>query len=309
MPLVSLLLAERRHLAGAITSVAVKRAVARADHTLCDPGEGAQLQRHFDVAAASLPVAALTRAIDAPATNLASAVWLRADPAWIQPDMVGARLMAYGPAVQPSAADADALAPALHEMFASAGLVFDAPVPSRWYVRLPPGAVIPQCAPPESVLGEDILPHLPAGDGGARWRQLFTQAQMILHQHPWNQRRRAEGKEAINALWFWGVGQGIPSVQTRYLQVRSRDALLLGLAHASGIARREKRNTKVDALIDLRHLRSLPQIAQEAILPLLDALANHQLRQLIIDFQDGHLYTFQLRQRWRFWRRDNNGFR
>lgn len=302
MPFASLLLPERRHMVGNIPSDAVKRALARADHSQSESGERAQLQRYFEIDAPSWPVAALTRSIDV-GGDLAAFVWVRADPAWIQPDMVGARLMAYGPGVEPTAADAIALLPALSDMFASAGLTFDAPVASRWYVRVPLAEVVPQLVMPEYVLGADILPHLPEGDGSARWRQLFTQAQMILHHHPCNQRRQAQGKPPINALWFWGESKAPSSVKTPYLQVRSRDALLLGLARAAGIDDPARQHDHVKAIVDLRHLRSLAQIGQQALSPLIEALNLRQLDQLVVDFQDGVIFRVSRRQRWRFWRR------
>ena len=301
MPFASLLLPQRRHMVGNIPSDAVKRALARADHSQSESGERAQLQRYFDVDAPSWPVAALTRSIDV-AADLGAFVWVRADPAWIQPDMVGARLMAYGPGVHPTAADAIALLPALNEIFAGAGLAFDAPVASRWYVRVPLAEVVPQLAMPEYVLGADILAHLPEGEGSARWRQLFTQAQMILHHHPCNQRRQVEGKPPINALWFWGEGKGPLSVRTPYLQVRSRDALLRGLARASGIDDLARPHDHVKAIVDLRHLRSLTQIGRQALSPLIEALNQRQLDQLLVDFQDGVIFRLSRRQRWRIWR-------
>jgi hypothetical protein len=43
------------------------------------------------------------------------------------------------------------------------------------------------------VLGDDLFSHLPEGEGGRRWRALMTEAQVLLHNHSWNQQRAAQG--------------------------------------------------------------------------------------------------------------------
>ena len=87
----------------------------------------------------------------------------------------------------------------------------DAPHPSRWYLRIAPGVRLPSFADPADALGTDLGDALvgpAAGDGAdaRRWRTLLTEAQVVLHNHPWNARRAAEGKPPVNSLWFWGGG-------------------------------------------------------------------------------------------------------
>ncbi|RBJ96936.1 hypothetical protein BRO05_14140, partial [Xanthomonas oryzae pv. oryzae] len=149
------------------------------------------------------------------------------------------------------------LLPILKPMFGDAGFLLDAPTPSRWYLRLSPDAKLPDFAPPDVAIGDDLFEHLPAGESGRRWRALLTEAQVLLHQHPWNEGRVASGKPAINSLWFWGGGVLPHAVTSPHRQVRSRESLLRALALAAGAdAQGEQR---VDALVDLRHLRSLQQ--------------------------------------------------
>ena len=59
-----------------------------------ESGELGQLTRIFDIAPLGLPAAALSRHFDA--GDAGSHVWLRADPAFVQPEMNGVRLMAVG---------------------------------------------------------------------------------------------------------------------------------------------------------------------------------------------------------------------
>ncbi|HEL3201352.1 TPA: phosphoglycerate mutase, partial [Stenotrophomonas maltophilia] len=263
------------------------------------PGERAQLTRHFTVAAPQWPVAALTRQRDV--GDAAGASWLRADPACMVPDMHGARMMAYGETLRPTLADCLALLPVLQPLFADAGFVLDAPDPSRWYLRLPIDLALPDFDSPDEVLGDDLFSHLPEGEGGRRWRALMTEAQVLLHNHSWNQQRAAQGQQPINSLWFWGGGVMPVSVSTPHAQVRSRDALLQGLALAAGVA--VDGEQAVDALVDLRQLRSLQQLGNDAIRPLLAALKRGELQRLVLDFEDGLQFQLDRGQHWQFWKK------
>ena len=294
----TLLLPARSRLAGPLPS-AIGKAFARADAGRGEAGERAQLRRHFQLVPDHWPVAALTRSLDTGDAALSS--WLRADPAYIVPDINGARLMAYGEALALTEEDARQLLPALQPLFGDFGCPIDAPHPSRWYLRLPKDARLPEFAEPETALGDDLADHLPEGDAGRRWRALLTEAQVILHQHPWNAQRVARGKPAVNSLWFWGAGAAPGSVRTSHRQVKSHDPLLQALAKAAGVESRD--GDAVDALVDLRHLRSLQTFVGEVLPPLLDEIRSRQLGTLDLDFEDGALYTLRRGQRWRLWRR------
>lgn len=294
----TLLLPARSRLAGPLPP-AIGKALARADAGHGEAGERAQLRRHFQLVPDHWPVAALTRSLDAGDAELSS--WLRADPAYIVPDINGARLLAYGEALAPTEEDARQLLPALQPLFGDFGCPIDAPHPSRWYLRMPKDARLPGFAEPEAALGDDLSDHLPEGDAGRRWRALLTEAQVILHQHPWNAQRVAQGKPAINSLWFWGAGTVPASVRTAHRQVKSHDPLLQALAKAAGVESRD--GDAVDALVDLRHLRSPQAFVGEVLPPLLDEIGNRRLDALQLDFEDGALYALRRDQRWRLWRR------
>lgn len=294
----TLLLPARARFAGALPAQ-VGKALGRADRAQGESGERAQLRRHFQLVPDHWPVAALTRQLDA--GDAAGGRWLRADPAYLAPDMTGARLLAHGPALGLDASDVAALLPALKPLFGDAGLLLDAPEPSRWYLRLPSDSPLPDFAAPEDVVGDDLFGHLPHGDTGRRWRALFTEAQVLLHQHPWNAQRAAQGKPAVNALWFWGQGVLPQSVRTVYRQVRSRDDLLRALSGQAGVP--ESIEEGVDALVDLRHLKSRAMLVDEALMPLLAELRGGKLAQVVLDFQDGTQFTLRPGQRWRLLRR------
>ncbi|MFC6839248.1 phosphoglycerate mutase [Xanthomonas theicola] len=299
MAVATLLLPERARLTGPPLTGEVARAFGRAERERLEPGTDAQLRRHFALPPGRLPVAALTRQLDA--GDAGDGVWLRADPAYVVPDMQGARLMAHGDMLAIDAIDLAALLPSLQEVFAEVGLVLDAAEPTRWYLRLDPGSALPEFAAPAQVLGADLFDHLPQGEGGRRWRALLTETQVVLHQHPWNRERVARGQPAINSLWFWGGGALPAAVTTAHAQVRSREPLLRALVQAAGIDAEQA--PRVDALVDLRQLRTPEQFVGEVMQPLLEALQRGELQQLLLDFEDGVRFRIQREQRWRFWRR------
>ncbi|HHW4680294.1 MAG TPA: phosphoglycerate mutase [Xylella taiwanensis] len=293
----TLLLPERTCLLGTLAGDAVARAFARADRLVGGSGGRAQLERHFELTPAHWPVAALTRQIDV--GDAAGSAWVRADPAYVVPDMGAARLVACGETLALDAKDRAALLPALQTLFSEAGLLLDAPTPARWYLQLTPEARLPTFASPDDVLGDDLFDHLPDGDTGRRWRALLTEVQVLLHQHPWNGERVACGKRMINSLWFWGEGVLPHMVTTPHRQVRSRDVLLRALTKASGADVDSLH--MVDALVDLRHLRSLVQFSDEVVAPLLAAMGRGELGRLVLDFRDGEILTMTRAHRWRFW--------
>jgi len=314
MATIALLLPERARLPGALPAP-TGRVLARADRETGEAGSRAQLRRHFRLVPDHWPVAALTRLVDAGDAggglggNVAD-TWLRADPAHVAPDINGARLLGWGETLGVDEDDARALLPALRPLFGDAGFQLDAPHPARWYLRLPEGTRLPPLPGPDEALGDDLFAALPQGDEAAarRWRALITEAQVVLHQHPRNRERAAQGKAAINALWFWGAGCLPDAVQSRYLHVRSQDTLLQGLARMAGASTVAPQSPgdgpAGDSLVDMRRLRSVEVLGSQVLPPLLQAMARREYDTLLLDFEDGTAFRLRHGQRaWHFWRR------
>jgi hypothetical protein len=303
-----LLLPEGARLQGRLPEP-VARALGRADtFAPGEPGEQAQLRRHFDLLPRGWPVAALTRQLDA--GDAALAAWVRADPAHVRPDINGARLLACGSGLGMDADDCRALLPALRPLFGDAGFPIDAPHPERWYLRLPRESRLPRFAMPEQALGADLFEQLPDSDGapeGRRWRALLSEAQIVLHNHPWNASRAASGKAPVNSLWFWGGGILPDHVSAGGLEQVSSDAVLLrALATAAGCRVASSASFALpgaDTLCDLRTERDLTSLASRWLAPALAAIADGDLGELQLDFADGAGMQVERRQRWRLWRR------
>ena len=306
MATATLLLPPRVRLAGQPLPEPVARALGRADRVpQGEAGVRAQLFRHFTLLPRSWPMAALTRQQDV--GDAMSSAWLRADPCYVRPDINGARLLAYGDAMQLTQADADALLPPLRPLFGDTGFPIDAPQPSRWYLRLPREAKLPTFVEPAEALGADLFEHLPEGPEGRRWRALLSEAQVVLHNHPQNAARLAAGKPPVNSLWFWGGGVLPDYVTTTHALVQSDDATILALAAAAKTPTAalpvRYALTTVDALLDLRAARDAHALAIDWLAPAIDAIRRGELERLRLDCEDGMGFVLERRQRWRFWRK------
>ena len=304
-PALVLLLPATARFAGLALPPPLAKVLGRADRARHEAGADAQLARHVEAVPRRLPAAPLTRLLDAGADDARLSGWLRADPAYIRPDINGARLLATGDALQVDRDDVEAFLPALRPLFGDAGFPLDAPVPERWYLRLPGGAKLPAFASPDDALGDDVFEH-DAFDGGAapearRWRVLASEAQVTLHNHPRNAIRQAAGKPPVNALWFWGGGSLPDHVICHRPTLYSDDPLLHGIARAGNVeAMPLDRFTSfdADALVDLRGHRDARGMVERWLLPA--ATGGHDA---VLDFADGVAFSLQPGQRWRFWRR------
>jgi hypothetical protein len=264
------------------------------------------LLRAFDMLPRGLPIAALTRGLDAPGD--ADGSWLRADPAHVRADMATGRLLACGD-LGLSDADARALLAPLRPLFGDEGFPIDAPNPARWYLRLPERVELPAFSDPADALGDDLRPHLPEGQLGKRWLRLMSETQVVLHNHPLNLERQRQGLPAVNSLWFWGAGERPHSVGTRFAQVLSVDPLLSALCSRAEVpcsprgAGLEVDVITADTLLDLSDLRDQHALHSDWLLPALDALKRGPITQIELDFEDAPGLRILPSQRWRLWRR------
>jgi hypothetical protein len=298
----TLLLPPRARFGAQRLSPPIAKAIGQADRQALS---GMQRARVFDLLPRGWPVAAVTRQRDAGDAQISA--WVRADPAHVRPDINGARLLAYGDALQLSAQDCQELLRPLRPLFGDAGFHLDAPVPSRWYVRLPREAKLPSFTDPEEALGADLFEHLPEGPEGRRWRALLSETQVVLHNHPLNERRAAQGRATVNSLWFWGAGVLPDHVRTAFAQVHSDDDGFQAFAVAAGLpsAPLPARLPSIEGaqVFDLRHVRDLAALQSQWLTPLLDSVRAGALREATLDFDDGVGFELRAAQRWRFWRR------
>jgi hypothetical protein len=264
-----------------------------------EAGERAQLERHFSLVPRRWPVAALTRSLDAQDAHLGA--WVRADPAWLRPDLGTARLMASGETMQLTVEEAQSLLAPLRTLFGDVGYPISAPHPGRWYLQLPREAKIPEFSTPEQGLGDDALAHLPDGSPEARrWRALLNEAQILLHQHPLNGGRRERGLPPVNSLWFWGGGVLPDFVRTGLGFAEGGDILLRSLAARAGIGAGPTETGS--GLRDLREVREVGLLVRQ-VDDAFRAFGAGRYSVLRLDAADGSGFELRPGQRWRFWRR------
>lgn len=285
--------------------------LGRADRLApAEAGRRAQLRRHFSLSPDGWPIAALSRQADA--GDAAGATWLRADPAWVRPDINGARLLACGQDLQLTPEGAAELIRVLQPVFNDAQTPIDAPHPARWYVRLPQDAGLPDALPPAEALGTDLADHL-RGEATIprRWRALLSEAQIILHNHPLNSERAGRGLAPVNSLWFWGGGVLPDRVETGHATVATAEEELQALGLAAGAATTDL-PLAFDpqggaSLVDLRALRDLRLFVDAWLTPAMAALGSGHVGSLFLDLEDGSRYRLTRGQRFRFWRSARSG--
>jgi hypothetical protein len=164
-----------------------------------------------------------------------SAGWLRADPVYFRADAKLVLLIA--PAADEIAPDeADEYLAELraalpeHEWRRGAS-------PGRWYVRGPALPASPALGP-AWLHGRSVTPFFPQDAAHRPWRQLMSEAQMVMHAAAANARREARGISPLNALWLWGGGEPAPDGSMAAPTVAAAvgsDLLLAGLARSRGV--------------------------------------------------------------------------
>jgi hypothetical protein len=284
---------------------ALRAWLARGDR-LADgtPGHFSAVAGYFHWPEGGLPAGALIRQLLA--RDAGGYQWLCADPAWIQPEMNGARLLACG-RMDLDMDEARSLVQALRETFADAGMSLELGDASHWQLRLPADTELPDFAAPETALGADLFEHLPQGPEGRRWRALLTEAQVILHQHPLNERRRQQGRPPVNSVWLWGGGNLPDTVESGVGRIASDDLLAWALASRAGVdavGRASFSPTSMAAAEMLDLLDSDTDGIERHWWPTIEAgLREGRFHELRLVFASGERWSLQRRHRLRFWRK------
>ena len=69
---------------------------------------------------------------------------------------------------------------------------------------------------------------LPTGEHTVMHRNILSEIEMALHEHPVNVRRIEEGKAPVNSLWLWGGGKAPQKITRSQPPIFTDDPLLLG---------------------------------------------------------------------------------
>lgn len=90
--------------------------------------------------------------------------------------------------------------------------------PARWYATHPSLATLPT-ASLDRVVGRNVDHWLKRHPEARLLRRLQAEAQMLLHTHPVNERREAQGLLPVNSFWLSGTGTPHPVPEVPGLQV------------------------------------------------------------------------------------------
>lgn len=198
-----------------------------------DPAPPASLAEALCRAAglSECPIAALSAADDG--GDAADACWLRADPVYLHLNID--QLVLTDPrGLGLQAAETAALAASLNAYFREDGLELLALAPDRWFLKLAQCPVL-ETTPLAQVIDQGVDRHLPRGAEMRRWRGVMNEAQMLLHEHPVNQAREAQGLPPVNSLWLWGGGRLNAGPQSRIARLHADAPSAQALARACGL--------------------------------------------------------------------------
>ena len=277
---------------------------------------------------ATLP-GALRRRGENDAPDVGDERWLCADPVHLR--LHDERLiLADSTQFDVSLDEAQQLVAALNAELPEIG-DFHAASAERWYLRLRKDSALPPFeAPPLSgVSGHHVGQLLPDILDDRDWRRHFNAIQTVLHAHPLNQQRAAEGRMTLNSLWLWGDGPMPAERRSPFDAVWSNQALAHGLARAAGMTPHPQPDgfaavlagigasthplVVIDDLLapacydDGNHWISVLAALEAAwFVPLRQALASGTLHQLHLVASTTHGllgWTCRRSDRWKFWQR------
>jgi hypothetical protein len=149
-----------------------------------------------------------------PALALANGLTAAGPGSWCvaQPVHFAAGLdhLRLAPLAQASLAEEDAstLGALVSSHFSNGELTVAAFVKGAWLLRFD-RSIDCSTQPPGAVVGRNVHDFMPAGRDGARVRSLMNEIQMLLHEHPVNQRRERARQLPVNGWWIWGFGDGM----------------------------------------------------------------------------------------------------
>lgn len=261
----------------------------------------------YGVSSSQLSIAALSHTDDYGSVPEAGSYWLRADPVTMRADMTQVFTTSCGFADLDEAERADinriVRAALQHEGIHAADCQN-----GHWCFQLDAPLQF-EFMPLHEALGLDVAEALPSSPEAVRWKRLLTEIQVDLHQSAVNARRRANGLQEINSVWFWGGGTPPVIGEQVFDTVYSNDPVSRGLAIASGshLADQDRFTPQQGTvLIDwvmasadaLREASALEQIAQKVL-----AEAVRPGHGLTLLDGNGNAWELDRGWQWRFWKK------
>lgn len=165
------------------------------DWVLAGAGLGDDVLRRFPAGPSSVPADVATHS---------GHTWARAEPVHLLTALDHLQLAAPVP-LPLDASESGPLLETLNAHLVGTGFELRALADGGWLCRCPEGLEC-ETVDPLDALGRNLRELLPSGRDAIRVRSLVNELQMLLHEHPVNERRAARGLPPVNSVWLWGVG-------------------------------------------------------------------------------------------------------
>lgn len=125
--------------------------------------------------------------------------------------------------------ESDKLCATLNQHFSQDGLSFSIIDKDNWILSSENNIQM-ATTPLADAVGRNINFLLPKGEDSAKWKQMLTEAQMLMHAHEVNVGREQAGDRSINSLWLHGCGKLPDMTQSNVSSVCSDHDVFKGLA-------------------------------------------------------------------------------
>ena len=188
--------------------------------------------------------------------------------------------------------------------------------PGRGWLCECPAGLVCAAVEPASAIGRNLRELLPGGRDAARVRALVNELQMLLHEHPVNERRALRGAPTVNSLWLWGFGAACDPRARAQGALLTDDPWLAGLWRLHGgevgspdeLGAHLRRSSTVlrvalaPANGDENRRDQLATLDQALLAPARAALIDGTVQCLSV--HTGHtIFEVPRHARWRLWRR------
>jgi hypothetical protein len=244
----------------------------------------------------------------------ATGTWARAEPVHLLTAIDHLQLAAPVPLpLEPL--ESETLLKTLNEHLAGSGFGLFPSTDGGWLCQCPPGLEY-AAIEPALAIGRNLREALPAGRDAARVQALVVELQMLLHEHPCNERRTSLGRPVVNSVWLWGFGAGAEPQGAVTGALLGNDPWLAGLwrlhggrveplehlAQAVGEETAELRLAQATVATGGDPADELRQIELSVFAPARDLLATGRLRSIALHAGNAVLEV-AAGARWMFWRR------
>lgn len=161
---------------------------------------------------------------------------------------------------------------------------------------------------------QDPGDYLPSGEKTALHRNVLSEIEMALHEHPINLEREAAGKQPINSLWLWGGGIAPVADARPQPPLFSDDALLTGYWYTGkGVAEPWPGNIEgcieqsvAGFVAETPEFLDDPALLESLLHELRTALRSKRLNSVTLLFRDGVRAEVNRSHAMRVWRRDSS---